>query len=156
MSETPEICRTLQRWVCQWEDTEREARPQKQQGEWPVITGWREDRRERTAKWGLWWHPRVLTFGWFHAKPPGSVLPGSPRSCQEQVVEKAEPKAGGLSPVPGLPIAVSVSLLETQRGERERKTVKLRKITQISPLSPSQLHLSHPRLRAVVHATWFS
>lgn len=33
---------------------------------------------------------------------------------------KAEPRADGLSPLPGLPISVSMSLLKTQRGEREK------------------------------------
>lgn len=60
----------------------------------------------------------MLTFGWLHTRPSGSVLPGSPRTCQEPVVVKAGPRAGGLSPLPDLPISVSMSLLETQRGER--------------------------------------
>lgn len=46
LPKTPEVCRTLQGWG--WEDTGREARPQKQQGEWPVMTEGREDSRERS------------------------------------------------------------------------------------------------------------
>lgn len=63
----------------------------------------------------------TLTFGWFHARPSVSVLPGNPRSFEEQVAVKAEPRAGGLSPVPGLPTSVSMSLLEPKEAKAEER-----------------------------------
>lgn len=82
-----------------------------------------------------------------------SVSPGTPRSCEGLVAVRAEPRAGGLSPVPGLPISVSVSLLETPRGKSKRK-----KLSKIIPhlLSKAQLRLSHSRLKAVSLAVGFS
>jgi hypothetical protein len=83
------------------------------------------------------------------------VLPGNPRSCEEQVAVKAEPRTGGLSPVPVLPTSVSMSLLETQRGKSRRKTMKFSTIIPHLFSTQAQLHLDHSRLRAISHPCLF-